>query len=105
MDEFALTDIKAHMADLATPIGFEKHCIAGLQRIARDGRGGRAVHRRRGAWDLDIRFGLEQIDQETAAIEPLLHRGAAELVGRAQQFMGTVNHVVDSCRSEGRARL
>ena len=62
------------------------------------------LHGRGGARSLDIGLGLEQVHQEAAAIEALLRRGAAPLVGRTEQLMGAVDHVVDGSRLEALQR-
>lgn len=72
MDELAFADIQADMADLAAPVAFEKHCISGLQRAALNSLRRRAVHGGCRAGNQQVSFGLEQVNQETAAIKALL---------------------------------
>ena len=43
----------------------------------------------------DIGFGLEQIDQQAAAIEPLADAVAAAVIGCAEQRMGAVDNTRD----------
>jgi hypothetical protein len=101
MNELPLADIQAHMADIAAPIALEEHRIARLQRLSLDGRGARAVHLHRSARQTYVGFGLEQVHQQAAAIEPLLDRGAAAFIRRAEQRMGAADHLVDRGLNSG----
>ena len=62
--------------------------VARFQSVALDRCGVGAMHRHRGAREVDVGFGLEQINQETAAIKALVLRGPSPFIRCAQQLVG-----------------